>query len=87
MQYSTVQYSTVQYSQCSEVQCSAVHARYVHHLKRVVGLQTYIVAFFCLCASCRYLVEAPANVCTPRHLAAAAAHIKAISPERFSLKV
>ena len=77
----------MQYSTVSAVKCSAVHARYVNHLKRVVGLQTYIVALFCLCASCRYLVEAPSNVCTPRHLAAAAAHIKAISPERFSLKV
>jgi leucyl aminopeptidase len=35
----------------------------------------------------RYLVEAPANVCTPRHLAAAAAHIQAINPDRFKLKV
>jgi hypothetical protein len=36
---------------------------------------------------CRYLVEAPANVCTPRHLAAAAAHIQALNPDRFKLKV
>lgn len=35
----------------------------------------------------RYLVEAPANVCTPRHLAAAAAHIQALNPDRFKLKV
>lgn len=35
----------------------------------------------------RYLIEAPANVCTPRHLAAAAAHIQALNPDRFALKV
>ena len=35
----------------------------------------------------RYLIEAPANVCTPRHLAAAAAHIQALNPDRFTLKV
>lgn len=34
----------------------------------------------------RYLVEAPANVCTPSHLAAAAAHVAAAAPGRFSLK-
>lgn len=35
----------------------------------------------------RYLVEAPPNVCTPSHLAAAAEHIAARAPERFSLEV
>lgn len=39
------------------------------------------------CGVCRYLVEAPANVCTPRHLAAAAQHIRALNPDRFTLKV
>jgi len=41
----------------------------------------------CCCLFCRYLVEAPANVCTPRHLAAAAQHITALNPDRFRLKV
>jgi hypothetical protein len=36
---------------------------------------------------CRYLVEAPPNVCTPQHLAAAAADIAAKSPQHFSLEV
>lgn len=35
----------------------------------------------------RYLVEAPPNVCTPSHLAAAAKHIADMCPERMSLKV
>ncbi|GLI60782.1 hypothetical protein VaNZ11_003014, partial [Volvox africanus] len=35
----------------------------------------------------RYLVEAPPNVCTPTHLAEAAAHIAAKSPDVFTLKV
>ncbi|EFJ45167.1 hypothetical protein VOLCADRAFT_106122 [Volvox carteri f. nagariensis] len=35
----------------------------------------------------RYLVEAPPNVCTPTHLADAAAHIAAKSPDVFTLKV
>lgn len=35
----------------------------------------------------RYLVEAPPNVCTPSHLAAAAKHIAALCPERMSLKI
>eukprot|EP00775_Hariotina_reticulata_P004117 gene4117-4363_t len=35
----------------------------------------------------RFLVEAPANVCTPSHLAAAAAHIAALAPDRFTLKI
>ncbi|KAG2430377.1 hypothetical protein HYH02_013739 [Chlamydomonas schloesseri] len=35
----------------------------------------------------RYLVESPPNVCTPAHLAATAAHIAAVAPEVFSLKV
>ncbi|WIA31378.1 hypothetical protein OEZ86_002277 [Tetradesmus obliquus] len=35
----------------------------------------------------RYLVEAPPNVCTPSHLADAAAHIAALAPERLSLQV
>ncbi|MEW5303430.1 MAG: hypothetical protein WDW36_006123 [Sanguina aurantia] len=35
----------------------------------------------------RYLVEAPPNVCTPTHLAEAAAHIAALNPEVFTLQV
>lgn len=35
----------------------------------------------------RYLVEAPPNVCTPAHLADAAAHIAAADPQHFSLEV
>lgn len=35
----------------------------------------------------RYLVEAPPNVCTPQHLAAAAADIAAKAPQHFSLEV
>ncbi|KIZ06456.1 putative cytosol aminopeptidase [Monoraphidium neglectum] len=35
----------------------------------------------------RFLVEAPPNVCTPSHLARAAAHIAAAAPDRFDLKV
>ncbi|KAF8062036.1 LAP1 [Scenedesmus sp. PABB004] len=35
----------------------------------------------------RLLAEAPANVCTPRYLAAAAAHIAALDPARFRIKV
>ncbi|WIA22459.1 hypothetical protein OEZ85_004757 [Tetradesmus obliquus] len=35
----------------------------------------------------QFLVEAPANVCTPSHLAAAAAHLAALDPAHFSLKV
>eukprot|EP00877_Chromochloris_zofingiensis_P005013 jgi/Chrzof1/14512/Cz09g05170.t1 len=35
----------------------------------------------------RYLIEAPANVCTPTYLAHAAEHIAAISPDVMSLKV
>lgn len=35
----------------------------------------------------RYLVEAPPNVCTPSHLAAAAKHIANMCPECMSLKV
>ncbi|KAI8465780.1 MAG: peptidase M17, leucyl aminopeptidase [Monoraphidium minutum] len=35
----------------------------------------------------RFLAEAPANVCTPSHLAAAAAHIAALAPSRFTLQV
>jgi hypothetical protein len=34
-----------------------------------------------------FLVEAPPNVCTPSHLAAAAKHIASLKPERFSLEV
>jgi hypothetical protein len=34
-----------------------------------------------------FLVEAPPNVCTPAHLAAAAAHVAGLAPEVFSLKV
>lgn len=37
--------------------------------------------------NCRYLIEAPANVCTPTYLAHAAEHIAAISPDVMSLKV
>jgi hypothetical protein len=40
-----------------------------------------------LSCCCRFLAEAPANVCTPTHLAAAAAHIAALAPDRFKLKV
>jgi leucyl aminopeptidase len=40
----------------------------------------------CLVAH-RFLVEAPANVCTPSHLAAAAAHLAALDPGHFTLKV
>jgi len=36
---------------------------------------------------CRYLVEAPPNVCTPAHLADAAAHIAASAPGCFTLEV
>ena len=32
-------------------------------------------------------MEAPPNICTPTHMADAAAHIAALSPARFSLKV
>eukprot|EP00878_Enallax_costatus_P036737 GHUV01041283.1.p1 GENE.GHUV01041283.1~~GHUV01041283.1.p1 ORF type:complete len:397 (+),score=119.51 GHUV01041283.1:265-1455(+) len=35
----------------------------------------------------RYLVEAPANVCTPTYLAAAAQHIASLDPKHFSLVV
>ncbi|MEW5309912.1 MAG: hypothetical protein WDW38_001755 [Sanguina aurantia] len=35
----------------------------------------------------RYLVEAPPNVCTPTHLAEAAAHIAALNPEVFTLQM
>lgn len=35
----------------------------------------------------RFLVEAPPNVCTPSHLAAAAADIAAQCPSHFSLEV
>jgi len=35
----------------------------------------------------RYLVEAPPNVCTPNHLALAAAHIAALSPATMKLEV
>eukprot|EP00882_Tetradesmus_deserticola_P030039 GHRQ01033694.1.p1 GENE.GHRQ01033694.1~~GHRQ01033694.1.p1 ORF type:complete len:133 (+),score=61.98 GHRQ01033694.1:127-525(+) len=35
----------------------------------------------------QFLVEAPANVCTPSWLAAAAAHLAALDPAHFSLKV
>jgi Cytosol aminopeptidase family, catalytic domain len=39
------------------------------------------------CHPLSFLVEAPPNVCTPLHLADAAAHIAALAPERFSLSV
>lgn len=35
----------------------------------------------------RYLVEAPPNVCTPQHLAAAAAEVTAKAPGHFTLEV
>lgn len=35
----------------------------------------------------RFLVEAPANVCTPSHLAAAAQHIADLDPTHYSLTV
>jgi leucyl aminopeptidase len=35
----------------------------------------------------RYLVEAPANVCTPSYLADVAAKIQALAPDLFKLTV
>jgi hypothetical protein len=88
-----LQYSTVQHSEV-RISCLRLAIRpQAHDDHTTCGTR---VRSPCLCSLlpfivrmglCRYLVEAPANVCTPRHLAAAAAHIKAISPERFTLKV
>lgn len=36
---------------------------------------------------CRYLVETPANICTPQYLAETAGRIRDLAPERFSLTV
>jgi hypothetical protein len=43
--------------------------------------------FACVMPGCRYLVETPANVCTPEYLADTAARIAALAPERFQLDV
>lgn len=39
------------------------------------------------CGLSRYLVETPANICTPEYLADTAARIAALAPERFQLDV
>ncbi len=36
---------------------------------------------------CRYLVETPANICTPKYLADTAGRIRDLAPERFQLTV
>ena len=39
------------------------------------------------CRRRRYLVETPANFCTPQYLAETAARVAALAPERFHLDV
>ena len=48
---------------------------------------SYSLTFPCPVSPCRYLVEAPPNVCTPTHLAEAAHHIAQRFPSTMTLKV
>jgi len=50
------------------------------HTERHLNCETHLFEH-------RYLVETPANICTPQYLAETAGRIAALAPERFHLDV